>query len=175
MISKNQFGIIFILTIFSFLWYVYLEFIKTKNPNEEYLFGKCLFNYSIHPPIINRFWKLDFERCFDIWSLVHFFIYLITGSLFPGELILIFILSLKCEILEILMKSRGRISDIFFNIFGYLVGCYISKFIKIKIDFDNYYTYFIIPSFLFTLFIFYKIYIKRKKELKKIKLPSWKE
>ena len=52
MLSKNQFGVLYLLTIFTCLWGFYLFNLKSQNPNEKYLFGECITQYNIPLPII---------------------------------------------------------------------------------------------------------------------------
>ena len=65
MISKNQFGVIYLLTIFTCLWGIYLFLIKDSNPNSKYKFGECFFKYIYPLPIINRNKEIDYEKCLD--------------------------------------------------------------------------------------------------------------
>ena len=175
MITKNQFGVIYLLTIFTCLWGIYLFLIKNSNPNSKYKFGECLFNY-IHPlPIINRNREIDYEKCLDGWTLNHFLIYLITGIFFPHEYILILFLSICCEIMEILGRSRGRLSDIIINLSGYIIGSFLYQYFPITLEVENDVMCMILPSILLSLLVFIKIGRKRRKELNKIKLPTWKE
>ena len=175
MITKNQFGVIYMLTIFTCLWGIYLFLIKDSNPNNKYTFGECLFNYVKPLPIINRNREIDYEKCLDGWSVNHFLLYLITGLFFPREYLLVFGLSLLCEVLEILGKSRGRLSDIIVNSLGYILGSYLSAFIGIKIIVDNDAMPMILPCALLVSLVFLKISKKRYAEIKNIKLPTWKE
>ena len=175
MITKNQFGVIYMLTIFTCLWGLYLFLFKDPNPNKKYTLGECLFNYIYPIPMINRNRQLDYEQCLDGWSVNHFVIYMITGMFFPHEYLLVFGLSLLCEVLEILGRSRGRLSDIIVNSLGYLLGSFLSSYVGIKIIVDNDAMPMIIPCALLVSMVFLKISKKRYAELNKIKLPTWKE
>jgi hypothetical protein len=174
-LTKNKFGVLFSLTIFTCLWGIYLFLIKSKDPNEKYLFGECLLDYKYHMPLINRNNELDYEKCFDGWSLVHLGGYIITGILFPNEFLFVLLLSILCEIGEIIIKSRGRLSDVIINSIGYMVGTLLSSYIKIDIDIDDEYNNFIIPCIILVIFVFYKISKKRKNDLDKLEIPTWKE
>jgi len=175
MLSKNQFGVLYLLTIFTCLWGFYLFNLKSQNPNEKYLFGECITQYNIPLPIINRNWELDYEKCLDGWTINHFTIYLITGLLFPKEYLLVIFLSIGCEILEILGRSRGRLSDIIINFTGYFVGSLLSEYFSINVDIDNNYETLITPCFILAILVFLKISKKRRQQLDKINLPTWKE
>ena len=175
MITKNQFGVIYCITVFSCLWGIYLFSFKSSNPNEKYSFGECLFDYTYPMPIINRNNEIDYEKCLDGWSMNHFFIYFTVGLLFPREYFLVVFLSIACEIMEILGKSRGRLSDIIVNSSGYIVGSHLSSHMGVKIKIDDDSMDMLMPCMLLTFFVFYKIAKKRKKELKNIKIATWKE
>ena len=175
MLTKNQFGVLYVLTIFTCLWGLYLFNFKSKDPNSKYLLGECVTDYSIPMPLINRYWELDYEKCLDGWSINHLCIYLVTGMLFPNEYLMVFLLSLICEIMEILGRSRGRLSDIIVNLVGYLIGSLLSTIIIINFDIDGNYKSFILPCFILSILVFIKIAKRRRNELDKIKLPSWKE
>ena len=175
MLTKNQFGVLFMLTLFTCIWGFYLFNLKSKNPNKKYIFGECVKDYEIPLPIINRNWELDYEKCLDGWSVNHFTIYMITGILFPSEYSMVFLLSIACEILEILGRSRGRLSDVIINFLGYFVGSYISGFMEIKVDITNEYKSLILPCFILAILVFLKISKKRMEQLDKIKIATWKE
>ena len=175
MITKNQFGVFYSVTVFTCLWGIYLFSFKNPNPNNKYSFGECLFEYLYPMPIINRNGELDYEKCLDGWSINHFFIYFTIGLLFPKEYFLVVILSLICEILEILGKSRGRLSDIIINSIGYFVGSQLSNYMNIKVQIADDSREMIMPCMLLAFFVFYKIAKKRDKELKNINIPTWKE
>jgi hypothetical protein len=66
--------------------------------------------------------NFGYEKCFDIWSVIHFVIYLVAGMMFPNEPRMVISLSISCEIFELLIGCRGRLSDVPVNILGYMVG-----------------------------------------------------
>ena len=72
MITKNQFGVFYSVTVFTCLWGIYLFNFKNPNPNKKYSFGECLFEYI--RPTINRNWELDREKCLDGWSIIIFYL-----------------------------------------------------------------------------------------------------
>lgn len=175
MISKNQFGVIYLLTIFTCLWGIYLFLIKDSNPNSKYKFGECFFKYIYPLPIINRNKEVDYEKCLDGWSINHFLIYLVTGMFFPKEYFLVLFLSLSCEIMEILGSSRGRLSDIIINFTGYTLGSFLNLYFPVKIQVEDDAMSMILPSILLSVMVFIKIGRKRIKEFHKINVPTWKE
>ena len=77
--------------------------------------------------------------------------------------------------MEILGKSRGRLSDIIVNSLGYILGSYLTSHMGVRITVHDDSMVMLMPCMLLTFFVFYKIAKKRKKELKNIKIATWKE
>ena len=175
MITTNQFGVIYSLTIFTCLWGLYLFLFKDPNPNKKYSFGECLIDYIYQMPIINRNRELDYEKCLDGWSINHFFIYFTVGLLFPREYLLVVFLSVLCEIMEIIGRSRGRLSDIIINFSGYLLGSYLTNHMGLKVQIQDDCLVMLLPSILLMMLVFAKIGKKRVNELDKINIATWKE
>jgi hypothetical protein len=90
---------------------------------------------------------LSCEGC-DIWGIFHFLLYLLLSYYFPSFYILFFFIGIGYELFEYYVGVTdnefkklgpitsdgkqswwyGRMSDIFFNTFGILIGLYISPY-----------------------------------------------
>lgn len=124
---KKNLGILTILTFFSIFWCVYNTFFRPKDPNQPHLMGYELFEYpkklqKFFPIIAKRFNNIKYDKYFDMWSLVHFIIYFISGLLIPNENLFVIFLSISCEIFEYFAGYRCKMSDIFINFAGYIFG-----------------------------------------------------
>jgi hypothetical protein len=112
--------------IFSFGWYVYNRFIRTKDFHPfgqiQFYTPECLScgipYVSINPKKNNcKYVK------FDGWSIVHFIIYFVCGIVVPEYYGTVFILSILCEIYEYYSGWRARfIIDPLVNMLGYYAG-----------------------------------------------------
>jgi hypothetical protein len=85
----------------------------------------------------------------DGWSMTHFVLFLFLGYLFPGNFLFVLILGACWEFVEYLVGKNnkkimngipcnlfklkqdqwwyGKVSDLFINLLGYLVGEYIAR------------------------------------------------
>lgn len=101
-----------------------LSFLNKKS--EE---GQCLIGN-------NKYYSgLIWNGCIDIWHLYHLLLWILIGLLSPKYLIYVITFSILWESIEHFAsiklcngnpkKFYGRIEDIFINIIGYIIGCYI--------------------------------------------------
>ncbi len=119
MFRNNERGILLVLAVSTTIWVLLKYFIKEpKDPSIG-----CIFPLPDGlAPMIDAEGNFGYEKCFDIWSVGHFVIYLMAGMMFPDEPRMIISLSVLCEIFELLIGCRGRLSDVFVNLSGYMVG-----------------------------------------------------
>ena len=148
---KKNLGILFILTFFSIFWCVYNTFFRPEDPNKPHFMGYSLIEYpkklqAFLPIIAKRFKNIQYDKYFDMWSLVHFIIYFISGLLIPNQYLFVIFLSISCEIFEYFAGYRCKMSDIFINFIGYFLGSLI------KIDSLNIITDFLINNSNFTIY-----------------------
>jgi len=160
----DDIGIISTLTFFSIFWFGYNKYFRPSDPSKKHLMSGCVFNIpkKIQPFCLihaKRFSKIQQEKCLDKWSIGHIFIYFISGLFFPKRYLFVLLISIFCEIFEYYAGFRGRISDLFVNLFGYIIGSlfhnyffknYREKFCKIKNRF-----LFCIPILIILLILLY--------------------
>lgn len=92
----------------------------------------------------------------DGWSMTHFVFFLFLGYLFPGNFLFILILGSSWELIEYWIGKNnkslmsgfdcnlnklkqdewwyGKISDLFVNLLGYMIGSYIARNLSPKIQ-----------------------------------------
>lgn len=101
------------------------------------VYGYAVKEVAHKDPLENRF--SECEGC-DYWGLLHFFLYVALGFLFPSSFVALFLVGVGYELFEVNigkssnaisqlgMKSwwYGRGSDIVFNTLGVLVGTALS-------------------------------------------------
>lgn len=145
-VEKHAFGTIYILAIILYVFgYVRIFTDQVKNKTLIY-FSFITFLWGITSHYRYHYTKLsgteimkinvpDFIKCFfgenrcnegdiNIWTLMHFIIYLIAGIFFPNRYIFFFIISLLCELFELTIVAYNAkwVIDPLFNMLGYLVG-----------------------------------------------------
>ena len=80
---SKHLGILFILTFFSIFWCLYNALIRPHDPKKKHFMGNCLIPFpeeiqKFLPIMAKRFKnKIQFDKCFDMWSLSHFSIYFV--------------------------------------------------------------------------------------------------
>ena len=127
LLKNEYFSIITILTFFSIFWIIYNAFIRPPDSNKD-LLGEFVLNidnkYQKFFPCCAKSYKskIKYEKGIDLWSMIHIFIYFISGLIIPNEYEFVIIISILCEITEYLIGYRGRLSDLFFNLLGYYIG-----------------------------------------------------
>ena len=131
MLSTNQLQILFLFFICILVIIAYAIILCMMNIKKDPLETE---------PII---WDIDG------WSITHFVFFLFLGYLFPGHFLFILILGSSWELVEYwigknnktLMRGvecnlnklkkdewwYGKMSDLFINLLGYLVGAYIAR------------------------------------------------
>jgi hypothetical protein len=169
-LSSKHVSIISILTFFSIFWLLYNGIIRPKDPKQSHLMGHCVFNIpnklKIFFPIMAKRFKniFSFEKCLDMWSLSHLFIYFISGLFIPGEYTFIIIFSILCEIFEFFGGYRAKLSDIFVNFAGYYLGSNISISIIRKygetMNNNKHLTIYSIPLLIILLFLL--VFVRKK-------------
>lgn len=142
-LNKDLQNFICSLTFFTFLWAFYNSVIRPKDLNAKIFMDKCVINIDdkLKPafPAINHKNEIIHEKCLDGWSLGHFILYLVTGIVSPGHYKLVFGISIFCEIFEKYSKQRARISDLYTNMVGYIIGSMLSKSCKINLPMKSEY------------------------------------
>lgn len=118
------------LIYFSFITFIwgttsFIRFSKKKtDTNKDFIKInvsdniKCLFGE-----------RLCQEGNINLWTFLHFIIYLIAGILFPNRYLFFFIISILCEFFELYFTSYAAkfIIDPVFNMSGYVIGNVIRK------------------------------------------------
>jgi len=134
---RKHINILIILTFFTILWAFYNYVIRPKDLSKKHFMGGCVIDIpeKIQPlcPIINYENEVGPEKCLDKWSVGHIVIYFVLGLCQPGEYKLVLGTSVACEIFENMIKHRARMSDIYVNMFGYIIGSYLNQYYKINL------------------------------------------
>ena len=130
-LNKDLLNFIGSLTFFTFLWAFYNSVIRPKDLDKKHFMGGCVLDIpdKMKPafPILDRKKQVVDEECLDKWSLGHFILYLVTGLVSPGHYKLVAGVSVFCEIFEHYSKQRAKMSDLYVNLLGYLVGTLFAK------------------------------------------------
>lgn len=146
-------GQIYKIYIFIFIFIIVYHFILRSLFNDQ-ISSNDVFNKNIL--------KLPLMGEVSWWPLSHFILYFIFGLIFPDCFIIAMVTGVIWEIYEVayglyyknyIMKTKtdengniqyqewwgGRISDIFFNLAGFLCGLFLAKYmnLKIKIPYIN--------------------------------------
>jgi hypothetical protein len=122
----NKLALIF--SIICFLWFISVfvrwlfysdqrKDILDELPKIELPYGfKCLF----------RTRKCE-DGDLNVWSLIHFIIYIVVGYFVPGHYLAILIISILCELVESEIGDTNKmILDPITNLVGYYIGSQIS-------------------------------------------------
>ena len=170
-LSPQHLSIISILTFFSIFWFLYNGFIRPADPKQSHLMGHCVIDIpksskKLFPIMAQRFKNVvGFEDCIDMWSLSHFFIYFVSGLFIPGQYTFVITLSILCEIFEFFGGYRAKLSDIFVNLSGYLLGSLINiHMIRKYGTILNKYTHVTIYSIPFLFILLFLLVCVRKRE-----------
>jgi hypothetical protein len=134
--NKEYYTLFIIYSISLFLMFLVYIF----NNNNKFISDKingCIITYpsDITDIIIKNRGKnyndsIYMKDCiFTYWHLSHFLLYVIIGFFCPNLFLLSISIGIIWEILEYLIKLDD-ITDIFFNIFGFIVGFLINKLVK---------------------------------------------
>lgn len=123
----DNIGILTTLTFFSMFWYGYNKFFRPNNPKIKHLMSGCVIDIPkkmqfIFPANAKSYDKIQYESCFDKWSLGHFFIYFVSGLFFPHKYLFVLLISTLCEVFEYFVGFKYRLSDLFINLLGYTIG-----------------------------------------------------
>ncbi len=116
---SNIQGIIIVYILFMIIWIMYIPY----RLYYEDIFGKI----KIADVLKDKKCYIQSYKCneeiIDGWSVLHFFIYVIIGYLYPGEYVFIFISSIFIEMIEHLTWFRPKyILDPLVNITAYGMG-----------------------------------------------------
>jgi len=122
--------LIIVITLWCVPWYVYNQFIRRPDSNimgtvvlELPRSFKCAIPYVSPNPEKN---KCD-NTNFDLWSIGHILVYMTLGMVLPGQYLLVFAISILCEMYEYAAGWRARwLLDPITNLLGYVVGSMIA-------------------------------------------------
>lgn len=133
--DKTNYTIILIL-IWVLLWFIYDHliklFIKTRQDFFLTKIIKLPDNLKCLPfdTFLNNFCE---RNDIDVYSIIHFIIYVTVGFFIPGMYLVVFIFSIVFELYELLIGLRCRLwQDPLFNLMGYFVGSSIINYTKSK-------------------------------------------
>jgi hypothetical protein len=169
-IDCNHQGIVFVLTIATVYWFVYNRYFRPIDRTIPHLMGKTFLNLNkniqvFFPYLIRGHNKLQYEDILDYWSVGHFITYFIAGLFFPKKYVFVLIFSVLCESFEYFAGYRGRMSDLYVNLFGYFIGIIINHKtlddvnIKFCLNKKNY-ILLCIPVMIILLHLLYKLRLR---------------
>lgn len=122
--QRKHILILNVLMVSTIVWFSYnLIFRNTSDQND--FMKRCVIPVKplkkLHPSYSsNR--GFEYETCYNGWSIGHFITYFLCGLVIPHQYAVIFAYSVLCEGGEFLSGYTCRLSDLYMNMFAYLLG-----------------------------------------------------
>lgn len=109
------------------VWFLYNLIFRKKSDHNDFM-KRCVIPVKplekLHPSYSsNR--GVEYETCYNGWSIGHFLTYFMCGLVIPHQYAIIFAYSVLCEGVEFLSGYTCRLSDLYINMFAYLLGSQI--------------------------------------------------
>ena len=137
MILKDKINYAILLTlIWVLLWFIYDHFFKNFIKTKKDLFLTTIIklpNYLKCLPFDTFLNKFCEKNDIDVYSIIHFIIYVTVGFIVPNMYFAVIIFSIIFELYELLLGHRCRLwQDPLFNLMGYFIGSSIINYTKSK-------------------------------------------